>query len=164
MPRTPHPKPTPARRDELFRGRGVAFLLSQVGAQVSRAWAEQIRPLGLDVREAMLLWHVAREEGRSQRELAEVIGLPESRIVGLVDSLERLGLIERRTGATDRRTRQLHLTDSGRTRVDRLMSIALEHDASFSQSLTAEQRGLLIGLLERIARRQGVPEAVHPDF
>jgi hypothetical protein len=70
-----------AGRREVFEGRGIAFLLSQVGAHSSRTWAERLRPLGLDSRQIMLVWHVGMREGRAQRELAEALGLPESRIV-----------------------------------------------------------------------------------
>lgn len=152
------------QRSDLFRGRGVALLLSQVGAQVSREWGERVKPLGLEVRSAMLFWHVARGEVRSQRELADALRLPESRIVGLVDELEQAGLIERRVHPKDRRSRQLHLTDEGRARLDKLMAIALDHEAAFADSLTVEERELLIDLLERIARRHELLSAAHPDF
>jgi DNA-binding MarR family transcriptional regulator len=164
MPRAPRPNAARAEREELFRGRGAAFLVSQLGAQVSRAWSEHVRPLGLDVREAMLLWHAARKEGRSQRELADALGLPESRIVGLVDVLEGHGLVERRTDPRDRRARQLNLTAEGHAVLDRLMEIAATHEAWFTEGLSREERQMLIEVLDRIATRQGVRPAVHPDF
>jgi hypothetical protein len=83
------PRKSPAApRSELLSGQGVAFLASQVGALSSRLWRERLREAGLDTRAVMLFWNVATAEGRSQRELAEVLGLPASRVVDLVDALE----------------------------------------------------------------------------
>jgi DNA-binding MarR family transcriptional regulator len=151
-------------RSDLFQGRGVAFLLSQVGARSSRSWAKRLQPLGLDSRQVMLFWHVAQREGRLQRELADALGLPESRIVGLVDSLESEGLIERRTNPSDRRGRRLHVTDEGRRMLDRMMAVAAQHESEFSDGLSASERRLMIKLLERIANQQRLLSGVHPDF
>jgi DNA-binding MarR family transcriptional regulator len=112
----------------------------------------------------MLLWHVALGEGRSQRELADALALPETRIVGLVDTLEREGLIERRTSPTDRRLRRLYFTDNGRAMPDRMLAIAAEHESALTQGLSAQERRLMMELLERIASRQGLLAGVHLDF
>jgi DNA-binding MarR family transcriptional regulator len=157
-------EPTSPDIGELFRARGAAFLLSQVGAQSSQAWADRLAAIGFDSRRVMLFWNVARAEGRSQRELADALGLPESRIVGLVDSLEEQGWIERRTSPADRRARRLFMTDRGRDMLDGIMSIAAEHETDFTDGLTADERRRLVELLEKIAARRRLRAGVHPDF
>src|SRR5437879_5741989 len=57
--------------------------------------------------------------GVTQGRLAEAVRLDRSTMVGVVDSLEERGLIERRRGA-DRRTNRLWLTRAGRSRAARL--------------------------------------------
>jgi DNA-binding MarR family transcriptional regulator len=153
-----------ARRRALFQGRGVAFLLSQLGAHSSRRWNERVRALGLDSREVMLLWNVALEEGRSQRELAEALRLPGSRVVALVDRLEAGGWLQRRLSAADRRTRALHLTAKGRTLVDRMMDIAGAHEDDLGRGLRSQERTQLVELLTRVARAQDLIPTSHPDF
>jgi DNA-binding MarR family transcriptional regulator len=149
---------------DLFRGRGVAFLASQVGVHSSRLWARRLREIGLDSREVMLLWNVAMHEGRSQRALADALVLPSSRVVGLVDELERQGWIERRTNERDRRARALHLTKHGHRILDRIMELAVEHEAELSAGLTLDERRSLAGLLARVATARGLIATVHPDF
>ena len=143
---------------------GIAFLLSQLGGQSSRLWSARLDRLGMDPREVMLFRFVARSEGRSQREVAAAIGLPDSRIVGLVDRLEERGWVERHTSAADRRTRTLHLTDEGRAILDRIARVSAEHEADLTRGLDAEGRSTLRELLARMVTVQGLPRGVHPSF
>src|SRR5262245_59944047 len=82
---------------------GPAYLLSQVGAHSSQRWHERLAQLGLDPRSVLVLRNVAAEEGRTQASLAASLAVPASRIVGVVDELERRGLLERRANPRDRR-------------------------------------------------------------
>src|SRR5207248_6792430 len=120
----PRRAPSAARRRELMAGSGVAFLASQVGAYSSRLWNERLRSAGLNSRQVLLFWNVAVAEGRSQRELAKMLRLPASRLVGLVDALEASGVVERRRNSSDRRERTLYLTAKGRKHLDRVMTIS----------------------------------------
>jgi DNA-binding MarR family transcriptional regulator len=156
-------KPAADVRD-LFRGRGIAFLVSQVGAHSSRLWAKRIGEIGLDSRQVMLFWNVAMREGRSQRALADALGLPGSRVVGLVDELEQEGWLERRTNERDRRARALHLTPDGHEMLDQIMALALEHEAELGAGLSAVERTQLTNLLATVAAAQGLIPTVHPDF
>ncbi len=153
-----------APRQAPLEGRGAAFLASQVGSHSSRLWNQRVEAIGLDSRQAMLLWNVALWEGRSQRQLATVLHLPGSRIVELVDSLEAQGCLERRISSGDRRTRELHLTRSGRALVDRITDIAVEHEDDLMRGLEQPERASLVALLTKVARAQGLIPTVHPDF
>jgi DNA-binding MarR family transcriptional regulator len=153
-----------SRRRDLFKGRGAAFLISQIGAHSSRRWNERVQAIGLDSRAVMLLWNVAIKEGRSQRELAEALRLPGSRVVALVDRLEAGGWLKRRSSTNDRRTRTLHLTAKGRILVDRIMEIAAAHENDLTRGLRARDRAELVELLTRIGRAQDLIPTSHPDF
>jgi DNA-binding MarR family transcriptional regulator len=155
---------TDARRRALFQGRGAAFLISQIGAHSSRRWNDRLQAVGLDSRAVMLLWNVAIKEGRSQRELAEALRLPGSRVVALVDRLEAGGWLQRRLSTNDRRTRSLHLTRKGHRLVDRIMDIAVAHEDDLTRGLRARDRTDLVELLMRIARAQDLIPTSHPDF
>ena len=150
--------------DTRLRRPGTAFLLSQLGGHSSRVWTKRLARLGLEPREVMLFRQVALAEGRSQREVARGIGLPDSRIVGLVDRMEARGWIERRPGSRDRRAHALHLTDAGRSVLARINEVSLEHEADLVRSLDAGERDTLRALLGRIAADQGLIEGVHPGF
>jgi DNA-binding MarR family transcriptional regulator len=49
-------------------------------------------------------------DGLSQQAIGEKLGMFASRLVGLIDELEKLDLVERRNSPSDRRTYALFLT------------------------------------------------------
>ena len=143
---------------------GPAFLLSQLGFQSSRLWRARLAPYGLGPREAMLLLHLAINEGRSQRALAEALGVSPSLIVGVVDTLAGTGLVERRQQEKDRRIHALHVSARGKRVVAKLRAEARAHDEELCAGLTPSERDRLAQLLSRIAARHGLATAVHPGF
>ena len=60
-------------------------------------------------------------EGRSQSDLSRELLVHRSNVTGLVDRLERDGLVERRDEPGDRRAYQVRLTAAGRRLVDQIL-------------------------------------------
>jgi DNA-binding MarR family transcriptional regulator len=143
---------------------GPAFLLSQLGFQSSRLWRARLAPYGLGPREAIMLLHLAIDEGRSQRALAEALGVSPSLIVGVVDTLASLGLVERRQQETDRRVHALHVSARGKRIVAKLREESRAHDDDLCVGLSPSERARLAQLLSRIAASHGLATAVHPGF
>lgn len=150
--------------DQRVRSPGAAFLIAQLGGHSARRWIERLAKAGLEPREVMLFRHVALNQGRSQREVAEAIGLPQSRIVALVDGLESKGWVSRRPSAGDRRTNALHLTRKGQGALTRIMAESAEHEADLTRALDPARRLELIDLLSTLAMDQGLIPGVHPGF
>ena len=59
-------------------------------------------------------------EGISQQELSEKLVVTKSNVVGLVDRMERQGLVERKAHPTDRRFNQIVITQKGRELVEKV--------------------------------------------
>lgn len=100
--------PTPPSR-RLF------FLLSAGQRRVQR-WieAEMADKGGLTSAQAGLLFFLGKDNGALIGEAAEALDVAPSAMTGLVDRMERAGLVERRPDADDGRSHRLHLTDKGR--------------------------------------------------
>jgi DNA-binding MarR family transcriptional regulator len=139
----------------------VGFSLSTTGYAVSRCFHEILDPLDLEPRDFALLRAVRAAEGLSQQALAERMRILPSRMVAFIDALEARGLLERRHSREDRRTRALHLTDEGRDLLDRAFALALGHERNICADLSAEEREQLLGLLQRVALRLGLPAGTH---
>lgn len=151
-------------RDQRMRVPGAAYLLSQVGAHSSRRWRQRLEPLGLDPREVVILRHVAEDPGRSQSSLELALGVPASRIVGLVDGLEARGLLERGSNPSDRRAHALRLTVAGRSLLSRVLKLSVIHERDICAGLDDVERRQLGALLSRIVASQGLAEGSHPGM
>ncbi len=142
----------------------AAFLLAQLGAFAGRRFAERVQALSLTPAHAGLLRAVGAEPGRSQQAVATHLGLFPSRLVDLVDELERGGLLERRRDPQDRRHYALHLTSTGKQRLREIGRLAHAHGEDLLAVLDAHDRAALGRILGRLAEQHGLAPGVHPGY
>ena len=142
----------------------LAFLLSQVGIHASGRFSQRLAEVGLQPPLFRVLNLVDAAEGRSQQEIAKAVQAPPSRMVGLVDELERQGLVERRADPKDRRVRALYLTPAGRKALARGRDVARRHEEELTEGLSEGEREQLVGLLRKVVDVQEIGKGVHPGF
>jgi DNA-binding MarR family transcriptional regulator len=142
----------------------VGFLLSQLGSVVARRFRQTLIPVGLEPRQFLVLRHVGVREGWSQQALAETLNIPPSRMVAIVDELERRGILERRLHPTDRRARTLHVTAEGRRIFGEAVRLAIGFERSICEGLAPEERDQLLALLGRLAALHSLSPDVHPEL
>jgi DNA-binding MarR family transcriptional regulator len=135
---------------------GFAFLLVQLGFHAAAMFAARLAPLGLEPRQFGVLSRLASNEGKTQQTIAKLLGLNATRMVFLVDELERLGLVERRRNPADRRSHSLYLTDNGRQMLARAQAVALAHEDDLGAPLTQRQHRELTNLLRKLAEAQQI--------
>jgi DNA-binding MarR family transcriptional regulator len=143
---------------------GTAFLLTQLGTHAQQRFAERVAALDLTPPECGVLGILRGRPGISQQELAAVLGMIPSRVVPLVDGLERAGLVERVRDDNDRRRNALQLTGAGKHAVEAVGRVGRAHENEITSALSAEERDQLYELLSRIADRQGLTPGVHPGY
>lgn len=160
---TQPPEPEPERPDAPS-ARGAAFLLAQVGAHAAQRFAERVAELGVSPSDVGLLRLVARRPGLSQRELAEELGVVPSRVVTLIDQLDRGSLVERRRSVRDRRHHELYLSPGGEELLARMHEVAAAHEDALLTGLGPRERTALRELLGRIAQEQDLAPGVHPGY
>ena len=148
------------------RGRRAfaALLLAQVGAHGAKQFADRLSVLKLTPPHAGILRRLVQSPGISQRELATALGMHASRLVAVLDEMETLGLLTREANAEDRRTYSLQVTAKGRETMEQIAAISQQHNEALCAALNEEERAVLVGLLQRIADRQGLLRGVHPGF
>jgi DNA-binding MarR family transcriptional regulator len=121
-------------------------------------WAET---QGLSDGRLQLLFALSHigDEGISLGRLAALQGVSPRNITGLVDNLERAGLIERVPDADDRRSIHARLTPAGRSRVDAIrtpaMALLVPLTDGFTDGELVQLRHLNLKLLAN-ARKAGV--------
>lgn len=142
----------------------ASFLVSQLGLASAQAFSAALAPLGLTPNRYGILVHVARQEGRTQQQLATALGLHRNSMVSLIDDLEQRGLVERRRHPDDRRAYAIHLTPAARDVVAAATRLADEQEAAMLGGLDASDRAALLAILGRMAERAGYAAGVHPGL
>jgi DNA-binding MarR family transcriptional regulator len=142
----------------------IAFLLTQLGTEMASRFAQRTRGLGITPAEAGILRILARDDGLSQRALADKLRIVQSRVVALIDRMQESGLVERKRSSADRRNYELKLTAAGRELLNRLRPIAAEHEQESTAALTAHEQATLGQLLIKLAAAAGLDPEVHPGY
>lgn len=102
--------------------------------------------------------------GLSQQGLAANLGIHPSRLVKILDKLEKRRLLERRENPDDRRLYSLHLTKDGEEVLGKISKLAREHQDALLSVLGPGERETLGTMLLRIADHQGLGRGIHPGY
>jgi len=105
------------------------------------------RSRGITRAQWRVLIMLARIEGPTQSELAEILDVERITLCRMVDRLAEAGMVERRADPADRRVWRLHLTERATPLVGELGSIATEMEEYLLEPLSPEQRSQLAFLL-----------------
>jgi len=141
-----------------------AFLLAQLGAHAASQFTERLAVLELAPADAGILRLLRIAAGLSQQELAARLQIHPSRLVAILDNLEKRGFVERRANPDDRRLYSIHLTKDGGEVLEKIGKVAREHQDTLLAALSREERDELSALLLRIADQQGLVRGVHPGY
>ncbi|OQY18951.1 MAG: MarR family transcriptional regulator [Desulfobacteraceae bacterium 4572_35.1] len=92
----------------------VGFLLTKAHQHLHARFRELLLPYGLTPQQFALLAFLWQEDGRSQRLISEKTDVDRTTLSGVLDRLQKMGLVMRLPDPDDRRAWQIFLTDAGR--------------------------------------------------
>ena len=133
------------------------FLQSLLGYNARRAalsiigvFLERLAVYGLKPVDFSVMSVIHHNPGATSRQLCASLSSLPPNLVGLIQSLESRGLIDRKPHPTDGRAVGLHPTDKGVTLMLQAEVTAFELEIDASSKLTAKQRQTLVQLLQKI--------------
>jgi DNA-binding MarR family transcriptional regulator len=141
------PSPIPAGAPVHAR---AAYLLARVGRTQSVRFAERMRALDLRPKHFAVLNAVALSDGGSQHELGGRMGLDPSGLVGAIDELEGMRLLERRRDPADRRRNVVVLTADGTATLRRARRLASDSARDLLKPLDNDEVETLVALLAKV--------------
>ena len=130
--------------------RNLGFLLHDVARLMRKRFEQNARVLGLTRSQCQVLAHLARNEGIQQSGLADILEVEPITLTRLLDRLEGAGLVERRAHATDRRIRQLYLTEKAHPLLAEIFTIGAATRAEALEGVAEADRDQLFALLSRM--------------
>jgi DNA-binding MarR family transcriptional regulator len=125
------------------------FLLHDVTRLYKRRFEQRSAQLSLTLPQCKTLSLLARNEGISQRQLADLAEIDAMSIVRILDRMEADGWVERRADPLDRRARRLAITAKARPILDQILEMGAATRTEVLADLDVQQRDQLVALLEK---------------
>lgn len=129
----------------------VVWQLARASQQWQRLARRELQAANVRTQYYHVLASLADDGAAAQATLADRISFDRSDLVSVLDELERLGHVVRRTDPADRRRKIVAITPAGEKLLSELHQLVLAAEARWLEPLSAAERKTLLGLLSRLA-------------
>jgi MarR family transcriptional regulator for hemolysin len=128
----------------------IGYWLSVTTHTYHRAFNDELAPHGITFRQSQVLALLALEGELSQAQLAGKLMIEPPTVVGILDRMEREGLIVRRCCTKDRRRKWISATTEAEPVWKQIVACAQRIRAEATDGLTARELATLKKLLRRV--------------
>ncbi|HSV46989.1 MAG TPA: MarR family transcriptional regulator [Ramlibacter sp.] len=149
---TPAPAPAPAvdAVDASFLESLLGYNARRAALAVIEVFMEKMAPYNLRPVDFSVLSLITHNPGITSRQLCNSLGILPPNLVGIVNALEKRGLILRKPHPRDGRAVGLHLTPAGQKLMASAEHTAAELERQVAARLTAAEGRTLIRLLKKV--------------
>src|SRR5919201_3048543 len=143
------PRPVSRVAEELVKSSG--FLLARLGLAFKGKAIERIEQEGFEGHHYSVLAMLGEGDRETQATIADALDLDPSRLVAVLDSLEKRGLVARQRDPHDRRRHVVSITPAGKRQLQKLRAIVKQLEDDFFGPLAAQDRQAFHELLQELA-------------
>lgn len=133
-----------------YPNHSIGYLLRITFRAFSRALEKRTMVHGVSSGQWRFLRQLWLEDGLTQRELSQRVGMREPTTVVAVNSLVKAGFVRRAPSAEDRRKMHIHLTSKARMLLVKLLPLVAEVNAIATEGLTPAEVEALRRALHRL--------------
>jgi DNA-binding MarR family transcriptional regulator len=130
--------------------RSFGYLVRQTHRAFTRALQARIAPHGVSIGMWYFLRVLWQEDGISQRELSQRVGMMEPTTASALNNMERKGFVRRLRNRTDRRVVNVFLTERGHALRRELLPLAADVNDVAVRGLSVDDLGRLRALLGKL--------------
>ena len=132
----------------------IGYLSFLVFAETTKLATAHFSQISLTTKEGMIVEFVANNPTASQVDIAREAGMKPPILVKILDDLTKKGVLVREPSTTDRRRRQLRLTDVGEQLRDQIRASHLAGNQELFEAadFSAEDREALLMLLHKLVK------------
>ncbi|MBI1206303.1 MAG: MarR family transcriptional regulator [Azospirillum sp.] len=142
---------TPNRYGDGGSGIAIGYIVRDVHRAFSRALQARIASHGVSMGQWFFLRALWDEDGLTQRELSQRVGMMEPTTVTALNGMERRNLVERVRNTHDRRKVNIFLTPKGRALREVLLPCSVGVNEQATQGISAADLARAIQVLSQMA-------------
>ena len=128
----------------------LGYLIHEVARLMKRRFEDGASMQGITMPQWRALAHVSAHEGITQKALADAIDTDPMTISGILDWLEKRGLIERYVDPTDSRAKLARVTEAGVDVVRGARQVGLAMYEAALEGISPEERAAVVAVLARM--------------
>jgi DNA-binding MarR family transcriptional regulator len=132
----------------------IGFLLAKAHQRGWALFSEEISRYELTPPQFSVLAFLWQQDGLTQTELSEKAQIDRTTLGGLIDRLEKIGMVQRRAHPSDRRAHLVYLTEKGSSQSSELSALATKVLDRFVGSLSSKDQQDLVRMLEILRRER----------
>ena len=117
----------------------LGFLIHDVSRLRRSAFDRCLKPLNVTRSQWWVLAYLSREDGMTQSQLAEELDLGKVAVGGLIDRLEKSGLVRRDADAGDRRVNRVFLEPKSKQLIAKMRKVSHRMNAQILEGLVDER-------------------------
>lgn len=146
--------PAPAAPDLSLAGVDgfIGYAIRRAQLSVFQDFGERMAEFAISTAQFSVMRLARDNPGLNQRTLAEALGAETSRMVLIIDELERRGVVDRLPSTLDRRSRAIYLTAEGRKLLRRLERRVAAQDRAMVKRLRGDDKDALLRMLRNLAK------------
>jgi DNA-binding MarR family transcriptional regulator len=137
---------------------GVLVTLRQIIRAIDLHSRRLVHDHGLTGPQLVLIRELGRADVLSVGELARRVSLSQGTVTGVLDRLEKRGLVERSRSDSDRRRVLVRLTEAGFSVLGEAPSLLQDEFVARFQMLAAWEQTLILSSLQRVASMMGAED------
>jgi DNA-binding MarR family transcriptional regulator len=134
------------------KGELYSFITGKASTAIARRLQKKFNAQGLNltIEQWSVLYHLWKEDGKSQQELCNATFRDKPSITRLVDNLEKSGLVKRVPSENDRRINKVHLTMQALLLQEKTMLLAEETLNEALEGVPSEHIELCKEVLQKV--------------
>jgi len=138
--------------NQFKKGELYSFITGKASTAIARRLQKKFNnaTLNLTIEQWSVLYHLWKEDGKSQQELCNATFRDKPSITRLVDNLEKLQLVKRVASEKDRRINKIQLTKQGLKLQEQTMQLAEQTLNDALAGVPADQINLCKEVLQKV--------------
>jgi DNA-binding MarR family transcriptional regulator len=149
----PPPVESDSRIDASYLETLLGYNARRAALAVIGVFLQRMAPFGLRPVDFSVLTLIAHNPGITSRQICAALDILPPNLVGMIKSLDKRGLIERRPHPSDRRAQGLHLSPDGKKLQKSAQATATRLESDVASRLSADELDTLKSLLRKVYTR-----------
>lgn len=116
----------------------IAFAITIASKEIADSFNNVVLSYGVTRSQCVAMYYISKSESITQKDLASYMHIRESTMTGLLDRLQRDGLIERKVNSEDMRKKSIYLSQKGKKKLREIEDIAIDFVKCSESDLSEE--------------------------